>query len=241
MSDTPNTTPNVKEESQVNSQQPQADTNESTPVKSEEMFTKDQLEEMLVKARQEEKAKLYKSIEKSKAQSEKMSAERDKVLEDLNQANERLKTLQDSNMSDIEKVNKQIELLVEQNELLKRKMETVSEQAENRVRQSEVSAYRQRRIEQSGLLFPEMVEGTTPEEIDASIEQLKSRESSVRTQLEDKMRAEQAVNVPRPMSPEGSAPAVSVKDRYKLSKLSRDDYQNVRQKLVANALDSIQR
>lgn len=239
MSDTTNTTPANTEESQANAQQPQADVSPKAEKPSEERFTKDQLQELLTKARQEEKAKLYKSIEKTKAEAEKTQAERDKVLEELNQAKERLQTLQDSNMSDIEKVNKQIELLAQQNELLKQQMEAVSKQAEERVRVSEVSAYKQKKIESSGLLFPEMVSGNTPEEIDASIEMLKQREESVRSTLEDKLRAEQAVNVPRPMSPDGATQSVAVNDRYQLSKLKRDEYQAMRQKLMAQALNSV--
>lgn len=239
MSDTTNTTPTNTEESQANAQQPQADVSPKVEKPSEESFTKDQLQELLTKARQEEKAKLYKSLEKTKADAEKTQAERDKVLEELNQAKERLQTLQDSNMSDIEKVNKQIELLAQQNELLKQQMESVSKQAEERVRVSEVSAYKQKKIESSGLLFPEMVSGNTPEEIDASIEMLKQREESVRSTLEDKLRAEQAVNVPRPMSPDGATQSVAVTDRYQLSKLKRDEYQAMRQKLMAQALNSV--
>lgn len=245
MSDTTSTTPIVKEEIQANEQQPKADVSESKRsepnTSTEEMFTKAQIQEMLTKARQEEKAKLYKSIEKAKAEATDTQAERDKVLQELSQAKERLQTLQDSNMSDIEKVNRQIELLAQQNELLKQQMEQVSKQAEERVRVSEVSAYRQKKVESSGLLFPEMVTGNTPEEIDASIEQLKLREESVRTQLEDKMRSEQAINVPRPMSPDATTPSTSSRDRYQISKMNRDEYSAIRQKLMAQALDSVRR
>jgi len=196
---------------------------------------------LLNKVRREEKDKLYKSIEKTKAESQALQTERDKVLEDLKLAKDQLSTLQDSNMSDIEKVNKQIELLAEQNELLKKQLESVSQQAEARVRESEVKSYRQKRIENSGLLFPEMVTGSSPEEIDASIELLLEREKSVRSQLEDKLRSERAQDVPRPMSPEVSQPNVASADRYRVSKMSRDEYSAYRQKLMAQALDSVRR
>lgn len=144
-------------------------------------------------------------------------------------------------MSDIEKVNKQIELLAEQNDLLKKQLETVSQQAEARVRQSEVKSYKQKQIEKSGLLFPEMVSGDTPEEIDASISMLKEREQSVRQELEDRLRSEKAQDVPRPMSPEASQPQVANADRYRISKMSRDEYSAYRQKLMAQAMDAVRR
>lgn len=247
MSDTTIITPANTESSQASAQQPpqadeapKAEAKVETPV--EETFTKAQLQEMLTKARQEEKDKLYKSLEKTKAESQNLQAERDKVLNDLKLAEKKLTTLQDSNMSDIEKVNKQIELLAEQNNLLKSQLEQVSQQAEARVRESEVKSYRQKQIEQSGLLFPEMVKGSTPEEIDASIAMLKEREQSVRQQVEDRLRSEKAQDVPRPMSPYGEQSQLNATaDRYRISKMSRDEYQAYRQKLMAQAMDSVRR
>jgi len=243
MSDTTNTKQANTEESQVSTQT--THTTEESKVESktpnDEVYTKAQLDEMLNKVRREEKDKLYKSIEKTKAQAQEVQAERDKVLEDLKLAKEQLSTIQDSNMSDIEKVNKQIELLAEQNDLLKKQLETVSQQAEARVRESEVKSYKQKQIEKSGLLFPEMVSGNTPEEIDASIQMLKDREQSVRMQLEDKLRQEKAQDVPRPMSPEVNQPQVASADRYRVSKMSRDEYQAYRQKIMAQAMDSVRR
>lgn len=247
MSDTTIITPANTESSQASAQQPpQADEAPKAEAKVEapveETFTKAQLQEMLTKARQEEKDKLYKSIEKTKAESQNLQAERDKVLNDLKLAEKKLTTLQDSNMSDIEKVNKQIELLAEQNNLLKSQLEQVSQQAEARVRESEVKSYRQKQIEQSGLLFPEMVKGSTPEEIDASIAMLKEREQSVRQQVEDRLRSEKAQDVPRPMSPYGEQSQLNATaDRYRISKMSRDEYQAYRQKLMAQAMDSVRR
>lgn len=241
MSDTTDTKQANIEESQASTQSTQTTESKEAPKTTEEVFTKAQLDEMLNKVRREEKDKLYKSIEKSKAQAESVQAERDKVLEDLKLAKEKLSTIQDSNMSDIEKVNKQIELLAEQNDLLKKQLETVSQQAEARVRQSEVKSYKQKQIEKSGLLFPEMVSGDTPEEIDASISMLKEREQSVRQELEDRLRSEKAQDVPRPMSPEASQPNAASADRYRISKMSRDEYSAYRQKLMAQALDSVRR
>jgi hypothetical protein len=241
MSDMTDTKPANTEESQVSTQTTQTTESKDAPKTNEEVFTKAQLDEMLNKVRREEKDKLYKSFEKTKAQAESIQAERDKVLEDLKLAKEQLSTVQDSNMSDIEKVNKQIELLAEQNDLLKKQLETVSQQAEARVRESEVKSYKQKQIEKSGLLFPEMVSGNTLEEIDASISMLKDREKSVRQELEDRLRSERAQDVPKPMSPEMNQTQVASADRYRISKMSRDEYSAYRQKLMAEAMDAVRR
>lgn len=243
MSDTTNITPSNTEQSQGTNSSPTT-VEVSAPTKEpskEELLTKAQVEDMLTKARKEEKDKLYKSLEKAKLEAKTLQSERDKVLEDLNSAKDRLQTLQDSNMSDIEKVNRQIDLLAEQNELLKKQVESVSLQAEKRLRDSELKSYRDQQIKASGLLFPELVEGQSREEIDASINKLLEREQSVRSEIEDKIRGEAAVNVPRPMSPEVSSPNTSVGDRYRISKMSRDEYSAYRQKLMSKAMDSIRK
>lgn len=247
MSDTTEPMPMNTESSQVTEQQPTTDVKSSEPQTSaeptstEETLTKAQVQEMLTKARQDEKQKLYKSLEKAKKEASEVQAERDKVLEDLNQTKAQLQTLEDSNMSDIEKVSQQVKLLMGQNEALRAQMEQVSKVAETRVRESELKSYRQKRVEESGLMFPEMVSGQSPEEIDASITALREREEVVRTQLEDKLRSELAVNVPRPMSPNASANSVSAADRYSMSKMSPQDYKAMRQKLMAQALDSVRK
>lgn len=239
MSDTTQTTPANKESSQATENQTKVDTASVEVSKSKEDYvTKEQLQEMLTKARSDEKQKLYKSLEKAKQESKNVQEERDKVLEDLTQAKARLQTLEDSNMSDIEKVSQQIKLLAEQNELLKTQLQQVSKDAESRLRESELKSYQKQKIAESGLLFPEMVTGSTVEEIDESIRMLKEREASVRTTVEDQLRSELAANVPRPMSPGSSKQSVSTRDRYSLSKLNRDEYKAMRQKLMAQVMDS---
>ncbi len=242
MSDMTETMAIETEQSQVTEQQPTANV-DSAPKSdlnsTEGGLSKKQVEEMLTKARQDEKQKLYKSLEKVKQESAKIEAERDKVFEDLNSAKAQLKTLEDSNMSDIEKVTQQVKLLMEQNDQLKAQMDQVSKLAEVKVRESELKTYKQKRVEESGLMFPEMVVGDTQEDIDTSISTLKEREASVRSQLEDKLRAELAVNVPRPMSPNNNSETVAASDRYSIAKMSRSDYKAMRSKLMTQALDSV--
>lgn len=242
MSDMTETTPTTTEQSQVTEQQPNAESEPKPKAESAskgDVLSKQEVEVMLTKARQDEKQKLYKSLEKAKQESAEIQAERDKVFEDLNSAKAQLKTLEDSNMSDIEKVTQQVKLLMEQNDQLKAQMDQVSKLAEVKVRESELKTYKQKRVEESGLMFPEMVVGDSPEDIDASIHAIKERESSLRSQLEDKLRAELAVNVPRPMSPNSNPNTVAASDRYSIAKMSSSDYQAMRKKLMAQALDSV--
>ena len=243
MSDTTQNTDTQTQEKQATGQLPQDDVQQqSEAVQQEKTFTKAELDEMLKSARKQEKDKLYKSIEDAKSQSEALRKEHEKVQKDYLKAQERLKTIQDDKMSDIEKVNKQIEAIIAENEALRQKIDLVSKDAENRIAQSQLSAYRQDRIKEERLLFSDMVQGTTKEEIDASIQALKEREMAVKKQVEDQVRGELKQNLPKAVSPNTAEPSIAPSaNRYELSRKKGADYASIRQKLMAQALDSMRR
>tara|TARA_R110000824_G_scaffold120115_7_gene275122 strand:+ start:441 stop:1151 length:711 start_codon:yes stop_codon:yes gene_type:complete len=234
MIDTPNNEENNTEKSQVLSGE---ESTEKTD--TERVFSKSEVDTLLTKVRKEEKDKLYKSIEKAKSSSESVSMEKEKIEEELDVTKKRLKTIEDDKLSTLDKVSQQIKLLQEQNDLLKKQVQEVAVAADNKVKVSELKAYREKRIESEKILFPDMVSGESREEIEASIELLKSKESDVRTQLEDKLRQELKQNIPRPVSPNAFETGHnSARDRYELSKVSKKDYKALRAKMMSSALDS---
>jgi|13_taG_2_1085334.scaffolds.fasta_scaffold15648_2 hypothetical protein len=203
-------------------------------------YTKAQLDEMLNKARQQEKDKLYRSLEDANKQSEKLKSEHERVQKEYLKTQERLKTLQDDKMSDLEKVNKQIESIIAENESLRQKIDSVSKEADERITRSQINAYRQDRIKSEGLLFSDMVTGVTKEEIDASILEIKNREQAIRQQMEDQVRLELKDSLPKAISPNSVEPSIApASDRYRISKLKGDDYANIRQKLLTQALEKM--
>jgi len=239
MSDTPTNPVNDKDESQVTPQEPQSEKTAKAD-SSPEYITKDQVEIMLNKVRSEEKSKLRKSLDKTKEENDALALKNQKVEEELNSTREQLKTIKDSSLSEYEKVNKQIDLLIAQNASLTEKLQTVAEDADNKVKMSEARSYREKRIKEAGLLSADMVVGSTPEEIDNSIEIQLQKENALKERLEDKIRGELAVNVPKPVSPNNQEPSIAPqKDRWNLSKLKPDEYKSLRQKMLAQALDSI--
>jgi hypothetical protein len=231
------------QDTQATGQLPQEDVpQQSDVVTQEKTFTKAELDEMLKAARKQEKDKLYKSIEDAKSYSEALKEEHEKVQKDYLKAQERLKTIQDDKMSDIEKVNKQIEAIIAENESLRNKIDLVSKEAENRIAQSQLSTYRQDKIKQENLLFSDLVQGTTKEEIDASIQALKEREKLIKEQVEAQVRNELKQSLPRAVSPSVAEPSIApVSSRYDLSKKKGSDYASVRQKLMAQAIEAMRR
>lgn len=244
MSDTTENKDILTQNKQDTGQLPQNDVLEqqTSIVTPEKTFSKKEIDEMLKKARQQEKEKLYKSLEDAKSTSDSLKQEHEKVQKDYLKAQERLKTLQDDKMSDIEKVNKQIEAIIAENESLRAKIDFVSKEAETKIAQSQLSAYRQDRVKQENLLFSDMVQGSNKEEIDASIKALKEREEAIKKQVEDQVRMELKQNLPKAVSPSTSEPSIApISSRYELSKKRGSDYENIRHKLMAQALESMRR
>jgi len=239
MSDTTNNIDKTQDSSDKQ-QLPKENVQQESSKVDEPTYNKAQLDEMLKKARQQEKDKLYQSLKTASEQSEQLKGEHERVQKEYLKTQERLKTLQDDKMSDLEKVNKQIEAIIAENESLRQKIDTVSKEADERITKSQVNAYKQDRIKAEGLLFSDLVSGGTKEEIDASITAIKERELTIKRQVEDQVRLELKDSLPKAISPNTAEPSIApANNRYNLSKLRGDEYKNIRQKLLSQALEKI--
>jgi len=206
-----------------------------------EVFTKEQIAEMLTKARKEEKDKLYKALEKVKSESDAAQAERDRVNSELHTATERLKALEGHQMSDMQKFTEQLEALRKQNEELKARISSVVTDAESKIKQSELSAYRKQRLEAEGILMHELVNGSSQEEIDVSIKAVKERQEVIRKETEERVRKELAASLPRPIGPSPDSTVAPAANRYEMSKMKPSEYEAMRKKLLSQAMDSIRK
>ena len=242
MSDTTNKNENTTDQSEVKSQESsEVIAQEPEQAKTDDLFTKSQVDEMLKKVRKEEKDKLYSSLDKKKKESEELLKEKEQVLKELNSTKEKLELIEDSKMSDIEKLQLQIQQVIDQNKALQEKITTVELSAEKKILESELKAYTSKRIQEEGILMPELIVGSDKEGIELAIQQAKERENSIRQTLEDRLRSEMAANIPKPISPSSEKTSVATSDRYSISKKSGQDYQAVRQQLMAKALETMRR
>lgn len=149
-------------------------------------------EDLIAKARKEEKEKLYPQINSLKEEVAKITEKYNKALltiEELKEEKANLeKTITElknaSNKSDDEKVkalNKEIEQLKKEIERLQEEKDKVNPQEiEERIRNEyEVKLYREKvireAVEKNLGIIPELITGTTKEEIDASLELSKKR------------------------------------------------------------------
>lgn len=145
------------------------------------------IEELLAKARQEEKNKLYPEIEKLKKQydsavqiigdkdriiadKEKELLERDGKISKLEKDVEKAKSSSDATL-----VKENGELKT-QNEILKKELELKDTQHSEEIAGIKLQSYRDKKIAEAGnAIIPELITGTTEQEIDASIVASKER------------------------------------------------------------------
>lgn len=152
-------------------------------------------EDLIVKARQQEKAKLYPQIQKLQEQNnaltEKNNAhllsigEKDARISELEKENAELKDTKGKTASDTEKAlrSKIAELEKENAEI---KANTVSrEEIENEIKaEYEVKLYREQKLREVGeTVIPELITGTTREEIDASIKVSQERYQQISSRV----------------------------------------------------------
>ncbi len=193
-------------------------------------------------ARTQEREKLYATREKEKVEREELTttiADRDKEVGTLK---EKLQSMEDASLSDTEKVQRQIEKLETSNVALKSQLEEVADAAAARIVKSEQRAYRDRALRESEITLTELVpEDGTKDEIDAAIAKAEKREEKIFARAEEKVRKENAANVPTPVAPNVGTETpglLKMKDRRDIAKLRGAEWQTARQKMLQEARDS---
>lgn len=143
-------------------------------------------EELIAKARKEEKDKLYPQIEKLKESNNShllVIAERDKEIETLKKERDQYKAQAEKlekDQTDGTKANTKVSELTSENAKLQRDLDALQKKYDNDINTVKLNAYRDKKIsEAQGALIPELVTGTTEEEINASIEVAKQRYAEI--------------------------------------------------------------
>lgn len=157
-------------------------------------------EDLIAKARKEEKAKLYPKIEKLENKVEELTEKNNKKVLQVEELNEQIESLEKdletaknkATQSDDEKVNQlQSELEDKESTIedLQAQLEDTEEVNEEELRQEireeieneyEVKLYREQKIaEAEGQVIPELVMGSTKEEIDETFEKAQERYTQI--------------------------------------------------------------
>lgn len=149
-------------------------------------------EVLIAKARQEEKDKLYPEITRLKGEIEDKVKRVNELLLSLGEKDETISKL-NSKITDLEKGSKKSES--EEVKGLNNKIEELQNTIalkDSEIATLKIESYKKEKMnEAQGKLIPELVRGTTQEEIDATIELAKQRYSEILNELASKQPAQQ--------------------------------------------------
>jgi hypothetical protein len=160
--------------------------------------------EVSERIRKEEKDKLYPTIKKYKDDLK----EKEEALKSLH---DKIKQYEDSNLSNEEKVQKQLKELEEANTKLYSQLESVSEIAAKEIYAVKLEAAREKVLAKYGdSIIPEMISGSTIEEINESAERANSVYLNIKAKAEEDAKlASRKVKVGTDVSPKSTSMANS--------------------------------
>jgi len=249
MSDTPENTPETKTaateavETSISTDTQQEEVSAAPAEATLASIPLDKHEELIAarvtKARADEKSKLHKKLTDMEASVLATQSEREKQDAALKEALDKLSLLEDSKLSDADKVQKQLDTLAEQNKRLQTQLEEVATKAAERIHASELAAFRDRALRESGITLTELVNGNSPDEIVASIAVAKEREAVIFDRASAQVREELAGQVPTPVATtenvSNTKPLVASLDKRRIAKMDKGDYARTRAQLLEAA------
>ena len=187
----------------------------------------DQLD-MIEKARKQEKDKLYNKMKELE--------DKNKMFEDfLNQEKQKaeqyaqqLQRQKEQQMSEEEKIKQTVSKLVEQNDYLSKQLEEVARTSQERLRESELKAYKAQALAKNNVLIPELVSGNSVDEIDNAIKLAKEKEQQLLKQAEERVRAEVVATLPKPSQsasvPEQVSNMIDPRKKYEIANLKPEEF-----------------
>ena len=207
---------------------------------SEKTYSEKELKELLEKARSDEKGKVFSKIEAAKTEKEKLEAAMKALEETKAQIEKDRDALREGRATELKSVNDELAQLRKQNENLQAMFDASIDTAAKQLREYELKAYKAQKIQESGIKFVETISGDSEQEIDASINMVKTREQEIREMLKEEIRKEQANDLPAPINTDGSygrgpTPTITPQNRQAVAQLKGDDYAKRRAQLLEEA------
>lgn len=221
-----------------------SDTNAPKDSSKQGSFTQEEVEALLAKARKDEKSKVYGRVEELTTVKGELEKKIGELESRYTEAVQNLDQLRSGASDELRTVTNELKQLREHNEALATEIKRVEKDAELRVQNSELKAYRAEKIREKGVSLIELVEGDTREAIDSSIEKALKREAAIKDKLRQDVRAELTASLPEPFSPDGSQGRVpqyevSPKDRVAIARLNKADFQKKKSEMLDAAIKKV--
>jgi predicted ribosome quality control (RQC) complex YloA/Tae2 family protein len=169
-----------------------------------DMISKDDHTRALEKVRTEEKNKLYPELSKLKGELGEQEKELSKLKAEADELKTKLKDKDDSTLTETQRIERRLSDLEGQIKTRDDQMITIKTDADQRVADLELKLYREKKVREAGIELVELVSGSTPEEIDASVERARQRETELLGKAKAKIREDVARELGKDL-PMGSA------------------------------------
>ena len=207
---------------------------------TEKVFTQSQVEALLQKARSDEKKKVYPELDKLKKSREESTKKIQLLEEDLKTKQSEIEGIRSGKVAEVDSINRELTELREQNKKLETSIEKVVNDAAERIRQSDLAAFREKHIREAKLKhLASYVSGNDEEEILKSIEIAKVSEAKILEDAKANARTELSGDLPKPLAPDGSQgknyDIISPKDRAAVARKNSGEYQKIRAQLLKQA------
>lgn len=207
---------------------------------TEKVFTQSQVEALLQKVRTDEKKKVYPELDKLKKAREESTKKIQLLEEDLKTKQSEIEGIRSGKVAEVDSINRELTELREQNKKLETSIQSIADAAAERIRKSELSAFREKQIREAKLKhLSSYVHGDTEEEILQSIEVAKMSEAKILEDAKANARTELSGTLPKPLAPDGSRgknyDIISPKDRVAVAKKGPEEYRKIREQLLKQA------
>jgi DNA polymerase III alpha subunit (gram-positive type) len=158
------------------------------------------------KARAEEKQKAYGKIDTLNKEKQELAERYKKAEEELAAARQNLNEMREGKSTEVDSLQKELIQLRDRGEKLEKTVETVAEEAAQRVQQFEVQAYRERVIREKNIELAELVGGKTTEEVDNSVQAALQREAELKAKFAGAAQTPPPAAPPTTPTPEAAQP-----------------------------------
>ncbi len=191
------------------------------------------------KARKQEKDKLYQKMKELEDKNKQFEDFLNKEKQKAEEYAQQLQRQKEQQMSEEEKIKQTVSKLVEQNDYLSKQLEEVARNAQERLRESELKAYKAQALAKNNVLIPELVSGNSVDEIDNAIRLAKEKEQLLLKQAEERVRAEVVATLPKPSQsasvPEQVSNMIDPRKKYEIANLKPEEFAKYKAELLQKA------
>ena len=202
------------------------------------------VEEMLAKARTQEKEKLYSQLEAARTEAKDGKMKLESTSAEVEELRRQLQDANDTSLSEQDKLAKRLQKLESKLDTLGQEKDAAVKHASDQQQAFELKLYREQQLRTSKVMLPELVNGSTIEEIDASIKMALEKEQLMESAIRDRMMEELGNQIPtEPVAVESSETKTqslaNFRERDQLVKLDADSYAKARSERLKDAISNL--